>query len=95
MLPAGVQGSSAMEAGLSAEKAAGVAEASPALLSVMHMGGDVDSVVFAQVLRAIAAEFVGVAGQHVAARAGFSGAQSLAAVTAVATEAVRAAAATL
>jgi hypothetical protein len=42
MEPAAVAASSAMEAGLSAEKAAGVAEASPALLSVMHMGGDAE-----------------------------------------------------
>jgi hypothetical protein len=38
---------------------------------------------------------VGVAGEHVAARAGFSGAQSLAAVTTEASEAVRAAAAAI
>jgi hypothetical protein len=95
MVPAGVGVSAATEAGLAAEKAAGVAAVGPALLSVTHMGGDVDSLVFAQVLRAVAAEFIGVAGQHVAARAGFSGAQSLAAVTAEASEAVRAAAATI
>jgi hypothetical protein len=38
MVPAAVAASSAMEAGLSA----GVAEVSPALLSVMHMGGDAE-----------------------------------------------------
>jgi hypothetical protein len=95
MVPAGVGVSAATEAGLAAEKAAGVAAGSPALLGVMHMGGDADSVVFAQVLRAVAAEFVGIAGEHVAARAGFSGAQSLAAGVTVASEAVRAAATTI
>jgi hypothetical protein len=95
MVPAGVGVSAATEAGLAGEKAAGVAGVSPALLSVMHMGGDLDSLVFAQVLRAVAAELIGVAGEHVAARAGFSGAQSLAATTAVASEAMRAAATTI
>jgi hypothetical protein len=95
MVPAVVEASAAVESGLAAEQAAGAAGVVPALLSVTHMGGDADSLVFAQVLRAVAAEFAAVAGEQVAARAGFSGAQSLAAVTAVASEAARAAAATI
>jgi hypothetical protein len=95
MEPAVVGVSAAAESGLAAEKASGVASGAPGLLSVLHMGEDVDSQVFAAALRAVAANYVGVAGEHVAQRAGFSGAQSLAGVTAVATEAMRAAAAAI
>jgi hypothetical protein len=87
-----VGASAAMESGLAAEKAGAVAAASPAALGIMHMGGDLDSLAFAQVARMVAAELMATAGEHVAARAGFSGAQSLAGVTTAATEAVRAAA---
>ena len=95
MVPEAVGGSSAMEAGLAAQKAAAVAAAASASLGVMHMGGDLDSLMFAQVARMAAAELLATAGDHVAARAGFSGAQSLASVTTVASEAVRAAATTI
>lgn len=95
MEPAAVGLSAATEAGLAAVKAAGVAAGAPAMLGVTHMGGDMDSVAFAEALRAVAVAYVGVAGEHVAERGLFSAAQSLAAVTATATEAVRAAAAVL
>jgi hypothetical protein len=92
MVPEAVGASAAMEAGLAAEKAAAVAAAAPASLGVMHMGGDGDSLVFAQLARMAAAELLATGGDHVAARAGFSGSTSLAGVTTVASEAVRAAA---
>ena len=92
MVPEAVGASAAMEAGLAAQKAAGVAAASPASVGILHMGGDLDSHAFAAVARMAAAELLATAGEHVAARAGFSGATSLAQVTTVASEAVRAAA---
>lgn len=95
MEPAAVGLSAATEAGLAAAKAAGVAAGAPAMLGITHLGGDADSVVFAEALRAVAAAYLGVAGEQVAQRGLFSGAQSLAAVTTTATEAVRAAAAAL
>lgn len=87
-----VGASAAMEAGLAAQNAGAVAAASPASLGIMHMGGDLDSLAFAQVARLAAAELLATAGEHVAARAGFSGATSLAGVTTVVSEAARAAA---
>ena len=95
MVPESVGASSAMEAGLAAEKAAAVAAAAPASLGVMHMGGDLDSHAFAVAARMAAAELLATAGEHVAQRAGFSASTSLAGVTTVASEAVRAAATTI
>ena len=95
MVPEVVGASAAMEAGLAAEKAAGVTAASPAALGVTHMGGDLDSHMFAQVARMAAAELLTVAGDHVATRAEFSGATSLAGATTVASEGMRAAATTI
>lgn len=95
MEPAAVGTSAAVESGLAAQKAAGVAAGSPAMLAVTHMGGDADSVEFSVALQAVAAAYVAAASQHVAQRGLFSSAQALAGVTAVATEAVRAAAAAL
>ncbi len=92
MVPEAVGASAAMEAGLAAQKAAGVAAASPGSVGILQMGGDLDSHAFAAVARMAAAELLATAGEHVAARAGFSGATSLAQVTTVASEAVRAAA---
>jgi hypothetical protein len=90
MEPAAVGAAAATEAGLAAAAAAGVAAGAPALLGVTHLGGDVE-------LHRIhvAAAYVGVAGEHVAQRGLFAGAQSLSVVTASATEAMRAAAAAL
>jgi hypothetical protein len=87
-----VGASAAMEAGLAAEKAAAVAAASPASLGIMHMGGDLDSLAFAQVARMAAAELLAITGDHAANRAGFSGAQSLAGGVTAASEEIRAAA---
>jgi hypothetical protein len=95
MEPAVVGVSAATQSGLAAEMSGAAGAVAPALLGVTHMGADADSLIFAEVCRAVAAAHLGVAGQHAMARGLFSGAQSLAAVTAVATEAMRAAAATI
>jgi hypothetical protein len=95
MVPEAVGVSAATEAGLAAEKAAAVVAASPASLGIMHMGGDLDSLAFAQVARMAAAELLATAGEHVAARTEFSGSTSLAGLTTVASEAIRAAATTI
>ena len=92
MVPEVVGASAAMEAGLAAEKAAAVAAASPASVGILHMGADLDSLEFAQVARMAAAQLMATAGEHVAARSGFSGAQSLAGATTAASEEIRAAA---
>ena len=95
MVPAVVAGASGVQSGLAGEMGAGASAVAPALLGVTHMGGDVDSLVFAEALRALGAAHLGMTSEHAVARGLFSGAQSLAAVTAVATEAMRAAAATI
>ena len=95
MEPAAVGLSSATESGLAAAAAAGAAAGGPALLGVTYLGADVDSVEFAEALRAVMAAYLGVTGEHVAQRGLLAQAQSLAAVTAVATESLRAAAAAL
>jgi hypothetical protein len=95
MVPAGVGVSAATEAGLAAELGAGAAGVAPALLGPLPMGADADSVWFAEVCRSVAAQHLAVAGQHAASRGLFSGAQSLAVATTVATEVMRAAAAAI
>ena len=95
MVPAVVGASAAVESGLAAEMGAGPAGVAPALLGVVAMGADADSVWFAEVCRSVAAEHLVVAGEHALARGLFSGAQSLAVATTVATEVMRAAAASI
>jgi hypothetical protein len=92
MEPAVVGASAVTQAGLAAQMGAGAASGASTLLGVMPMGADADSAEFAAALAAVGAAYVSIAGEHAAARASFSGAQSLAGVTAVATEAARAAA---
>lgn len=86
-----VAASGSMEAGITAEIQAAAAAAAPALMSVMPMGSDEDSVAFAAALNAAGGEYVGVASEHSAQRGLFSGAQGLASATASATEVERAA----
>jgi hypothetical protein len=95
MVPAAVGASAAVEAGLAGEMGAGAAAVAPGLLGAVPMGADADSVWFAEVCQAVAAQHLAVAGQHALARGLFSGAQSLAMATTVATEVMRAAAATI
>jgi hypothetical protein len=90
-----VQASAATAAGLAAELDAGAAAVAPALLNPMPMGADADSARFAAMCAAAGAAQVAVAGQHGLARGLYSGAQSLATATTVATEIMRAAAAAI
>jgi len=83
-----VSSSSAAEAGIAAELGAAASAAAAALLGVMPMGADLDSVQFAEALNAAGAAYLGTAGEHLANRGLFAGAQSLAAATYTATDVV-------
>jgi hypothetical protein len=95
MVPAVVGASSAAEAGLAGELGVAAAGVAPALLNPVPMGADADSARFAAMCAAAGAAHVAVAEQHGLERGLYSGAQSLAMATTVATEAMRAAAATI
>ena len=90
MEPAAVGVSAATEAGLAAESA-GVAGA----LVPPPMALDADSVKFSALVAAAGQEHVAMGVQHATQRGLYSGAQSSAMLDAVATEALRAAAASL
>lgn len=81
-----VSASAASEAGIAVELGAVASAAAAALLGVMPMGVDLDSVQFAEALNAAGAAYLGTAGEHLANRGLFSGAQSLAAATYTATD---------
>ncbi len=83
--------SAGTEASLSAETAAAAAAAAPALLGVMPMGADPDTIAFAAAMNACGGAYMGAATEHGVQRGLFSGAQGLAAATTTATEAERAA----
>jgi len=87
--PATVGASAANEEGISAGIAATTATAAAALTAVLPMGADLDSIAFAAALNAAGASYVGTAAEHSASRGAFAGAQTLAAATYTATEAVR------
>ncbi|MFN8071554.1 MAG: PE domain-containing protein [Mycobacterium sp.] len=87
--PATVGASAATEEGISAAIAASSSAAAAALTTVMPMGADLDSAAFAAALNAAGASYVGAAGEHFANRSEFAGAQTLAAATYTATEAIR------
>jgi hypothetical protein len=91
MVPAGVAASAALEAGLAAESA-GLASGVAAAFTPPAMAPDLDSAKFALHAAAAGQEHVAVAQQHAASRGLYSGAQSLAMMDTVATEAIRAAA---
>ncbi|MGH3958650.1 PE domain-containing protein [Mycobacterium sp.] len=93
MVPAAVGASAAMEAGLAGESAGVAAAVGPAVMSPVPMAADVDSARFAAIAAAAGAGHVATAEQHAAMRGLYSGAQSLAMITTVATEVMRAAAA--
>jgi hypothetical protein len=95
MVPAGVGVSAATEAGLAGEMGGGVGAVTPALLGALPMAADADSLWFSEVCRSVAAQHLAVASQHAVTRGLFSGAQSLAVATTVATEVMRAAAAAI
>lgn len=85
---ANVMASAATETGISAEMGAATAAAAAALTTVLPMGADLDSVQFAAALNAAGACYIGAAGEHLAQRGSFAGAQNLAAVTYTATDVV-------
>lgn len=85
---AAVGTSAATENGISAEMGAATAAASEALVGVMPMGADLDSVEFAAALNAAGAAYIGTASEHLANRGMFAGAQNLAAVTYTATDVI-------
>ncbi|MBV9720926.1 MAG: PE family protein [Mycobacterium sp.] len=90
-----VGASAATESGLASELAGLAAGVAPALLSPVPMAADLDAPRFAAIAAAAGAQHVGVAEQHAAARGLYAGAQVLAVNTVVATELMRAAAASL
>ena len=94
MEPAAVAGSAGIEAGLAAESA-GTAGSVADMLVPAPMALDLDSARFAAQAAAAGQEHVAVAQQHAASRGLYSGAQSLVVATTVATEAIRAAAASI
>ena len=83
-----VGASAATEEGISSEIAAATSAAAAALVAVMPMGADIDSVEFAAALNAAGASYVGAAGEHLANRGLFAGSQNLAAATYTATDAI-------
>lgn len=83
-----VGASAATEGGVAAELAAVTSAASEALIGVMPMGADLDSVEFAAALNAAGASCLGTASEHLANRGLFAGAQNLAAVTYTATDVI-------
>ena len=85
---AAVGTSAATENGISAEMGTATAAASEALVGVMPMGADLDSVEFAAALNAAGAAYIGTASEHLANRGMFAGAQNLAAVTYTATDVI-------
>lgn len=83
-----VAASAAFESGVGAELGAATAAASEALVGVMPMGADLDSLEFAAALNAAGASYIGTASEHMANRGLFAGAQSVAAVTYTATDVI-------
>ena len=83
-----ISASAATEGGVSAELAAATAAAAAALTAVLPMGADLDSIEFAAALNAAGAVYIGTAGEHLANRGLFSGAQVLAAATYTVTDAI-------
>lgn len=86
-----VLASSGAESAISAETQAAASAAAPALLSVLPMGGDPDSAMFAAALNACGASYLGVVSEHSAQRGLFAGAQGMSAGVYTTTEALRAA----
>ena len=80
---------------MAAETVATAAGVAPALLDPVPMGMDADSAKFALIAAAAGAAHVATAEQHGLMRGLYSGAQSLAMSTTVATELMRAAAAAI
>jgi hypothetical protein len=90
--PEAVVSSAAAESAISAETASAASAASPALLGVLPMGADPDSLMFSAALSGCGGSYLGVVSEHAAQRGLFAGAQGLAAGTSTATEVERTAA---
>lgn len=84
-----VSGSSATEASIVASLGASTASGAAALVSVLPMGADADSALFAAALNATGAQYLGAASEHIVQRALFASSQQLASVTYTTTETIR------
>lgn len=80
--------SAATESGIGAGLAAATAAAAAVLTGALPMGADLDSAQFAAALNAAGAAYVGTAGEQVANREMFAGAQTIAAATYAVTDAI-------
>ena len=80
--------SAAAESGIGAGLAAATSAAAAVLTSALPMGADLDSAQFAAALNAAGAVYVGTAGEHLANREMFAGAQNIAAATYTVTDAI-------
>lgn len=78
------------EAGISEEMAASTAAGAAALVGTTPMAEDADSVAFAAALNSAGSAYLAAAAEHVGQRVAFSGAQSLAADTYPAVDAISA-----
>lgn len=85
---ASVAASAATETTISTEIAAVTSAAAVAITGVLPMGADLDSIAFAAALNAAGASYLAAAGEHVANRTLFAGAQDLAAATYTATDVI-------
>ena len=83
-----VSASAATETGIGAQMGVTTAVVAEALIGVMPMGADLDSVQFAAALNAVGACYIGAAVEHLASRGLFAEAQNLAAATYTATEVI-------
>lgn len=87
--------SAATESGIGAGLAATTAAAAAVVTGALPMGADLDSAQFAAALNAAGAAYVGTAGEHLANRELFAGAQNIAAATYTITDAINNAALSL
>lgn len=83
-----VGASAATESAIAAGLVASTAAASAALIGVMPMGADLDSLQFAAALNAAGAAYIGSSSEHCANRSMFAGAQGVAAATYTATDVI-------
>lgn len=87
--PVAIGTSSATESGITASLGASTSSGAAALVSVLPMGADVDSALFAAALNAAGGQYLGVAAEHITQRALFASSQQLASVTYTTTETIR------
>lgn len=86
MVPGAVDLSSVTEGAISEEMSATTAAGAAALIGVLPMAPDADSVEFAAALNAAGGAYLATASEHAGQRSAFSGAQGLASVTNVAAD---------